>query len=62
MERPTSDTTSSKADDEAVLRDVLERWKSAVTDRPPLPVFLAVLAVATPDGNGVALYQVSKLD
>lgn len=118
------------ADDEAVLRDVLDRWKSAVdahepeqvavvftddaifqglhpysvgrqgvadyyasqplgmradyriletrrlapdlvlgylavefsfTDRPVLPVFLAVIAVRTGDGNRITHYQVSKL-
>jgi hypothetical protein len=31
------------------------------TDRPPLPVFLGVLAIETPEGNKIAHYQVSKL-
>ena len=131
MDSPTSHATSSRAHDEATLRDVLDRWKSAVdahepeqvaagftddaifqglhpytvgrrgvadyyasqplgmkadyqilqtrrlaldlvlgylsvefsfTDRQPLPVFLAVLAIRTPEGNRIAHYQVSKLD
>jgi hypothetical protein len=32
------------------------------TDRPPLPLFLAVLATRTPEGNLIAHYQVSKLN
>ncbi|MEY9931669.1 uncharacterized protein (TIGR02246 family) [Catenulispora sp. GP43] len=121
---------SSKAGDELILRDVLERWKAAVdahepqqvadvftddaifqglhpytvgrqgvadyyasqplgmtadyhilqtrnlapdlvlgylsvefsfTDRSPLPVFLAVIAVSSSEGNRIAHYQVSKL-
>jgi hypothetical protein len=131
MDGPPGDATRRKADDEAMLRDVLDRWKSAVdahepesvaavftedaifqglhpytvgrpgvadyyasqplgmkaeyqilqsrrlapdlvlgylgvefsfTDRPPLPVFLGVLAIRTPDGSKIAHYQVSKLD
>ena len=131
MNSPDPSAASSTADDEEVLRDVLDRWKSAVdahepeqvaavftedaifqglhpytvgrqgvaeyyaaqplgmkadyriletrrlapdlvlgylavefsfTDRPPLPVFLAVLAARTPKGNRIAHYQVSKLD
>jgi uncharacterized protein (TIGR02246 family) len=130
MDGPSGDVMSSNADDEAMLRDVLERWKSAVdahepervavvftedavfqglhpysvgrqgiadyyasqplgmkaeyqilqtrrlapdlvlgylgvefsfTDRPPLPVFLGVLAIRTPEGTKIAHYQVSKL-
>lgn len=131
MDDQTRGETSSPPDDEKVLRDVLDRWKSAVdahepeqvaavftenaifqglhpytvgkqgvadyyasqplgmkahyqiletrrpapdlvlgylavefsfTDRPPLPVFLAVLANRTPEGYRIAHYQVSKLD
>ena len=32
------------------------------TDRPPLPVFLSVIARRTPEGDRIAHYQVSKLD
>ena len=31
------------------------------TDRPALPLFLAVLAVRTPEGDRIAHYQISKL-
>ena len=31
------------------------------TDRPTLPLFLAVLAVRTPEGDRIAHYQISKL-
>ncbi|WP_034260753.1 YybH family protein [Actinospica robiniae] len=129
MGEPT-DAQDRNAADEAVLRDVLDRWKSAVdahepervaavftedaifqglhpysvgrrgvadyyasqplgmkagyqvletrrlapdlvlgylaveftyTDREPLPVFLAVIAVSAPEGNRITHYQVSKL-
>ncbi|MET7304813.1 nuclear transport factor 2 family protein [Embleya sp. NPDC005575] len=130
MDRAPDDTTTSQTDEETMLRDVLDRWKSAVdahepervaavftedaifqglhpytvgrqgvadyyasqplgmkagyqilqtrsfgpdlvlgylsveftfTDRPPLPVFLAVLAIRTPEGSRMAHYQVSNL-
>lgn len=123
--------TNGSGDDEALLRDVLDRWRSAVdahepeqvaavftddaifqglhpytvgrpgvaeyyasqplgmkanyrilvtrrlapdlvlgylsvefsfTDRPPLPLFLAVLATRTREGNLIAHYQISKLN
>lgn len=130
MDGSSGDAMRSNADDEAMLRDVLDRWKSAVdahepervavvftedavfqglhpytvgrqgvadyyasqplgmkaeyqilqtrrlapdvvlgylgvefsfTDRPPLPVFLGVLAIRAPEGDKIAHYQVSKL-
>jgi len=35
MDNPTSGTDESKGDDEALLRDVLDRWKSAVDAHEP---------------------------
>ncbi|MFD0279056.1 hypothetical protein ACFVHB_34830 [Kitasatospora sp. NPDC127111] len=57
MDRPTSDTTSGKADDEAVPRDVLERWKSAVDAHEPERV-----AVFTDDAifQGLHPYTVGR--
>jgi ketosteroid isomerase-like protein len=35
MDSPPGEATRNKADDEAMLRDVLDRWKSAVDAHEP---------------------------